>query len=90
MANLSNFRLYFYFYTGHPTFYRPTFPCRLRVYWAITASLLFLIIVFFMVRHFLFAQPLQLTTSPEAMFPSALGLNCGNATNATIEDAKVL
>jgi hypothetical protein len=62
------------------TYFRPNFPHRLLVYWAITALLSFLIIAFLLGRHFLLGEPPQLTTSPEAIFPSTLGLDCGNVT----------
>jgi hypothetical protein len=47
----------------------------------------FLIIAFVLGRHYLLGDPPQLTTSPEAIFPSTLGLDC--ALNAADDDAKV-
>jgi hypothetical protein len=78
--------------TGRRAYFCPNFPRRLRVYWATTALLSLLIITFLLGRHFLLGVPSQLTTSPEAIFPSTLGLDCGNVTlsfTAAANDEKV-
>jgi hypothetical protein len=90
MANLLpiySVRIKFANFSGQRKYYCPHFAYRLRLYWAITALLSAAVIIFFLVRHFLLGPPLVWTTSPEAIFPSTLKLDCPDP--AEIAEAKV-